>query len=176
MNILSIQSHVSYGHVGNSAAVFPLQRLGHEVWPVYTVNFSNHTGYGQWGGSAIAATEVAAIIDAMDARGALARVDAVLSGYQGSAEIADVILSTVARIKAHTDLPICVGFGVKTAEHARLIGASADGVVVGTAIVNRVAGSLDAHGKATANTIEETISLVRELSDGVRAARAIAAE
>ena len=100
MNILSIQSHVSYGHVGNSAAVFPLQRLGHEVWPVYTVNFSNHTGYGQWGGSAIAATEVAAIIDAMDARGALARVDAVLSGYQGSAEIADVILSTVARIKA----------------------------------------------------------------------------
>ncbi|MFV0679498.1 pyridoxal kinase PdxY [Ottowia sp.] len=99
MHILSIQSHVSYGHVGNSAAVFPLQRLGHEVWPVHTVNFSNHTGYGAWGGSAIAATEVAAIVNAMDARGALARVDAVLSGYQGSAEIADVILNTVARIK-----------------------------------------------------------------------------
>ena len=100
MNILSIQSHVSYGHVGNSAAVFPLQRLGHEVWPVHTVNFSNHTGYGQWGGSAIAAAEVAAIVDAMDARGALAKVDAVLSGYQGGADIADVILRTVARVKA----------------------------------------------------------------------------
>ena len=101
VNILSIQSHVSYGHVGNSAAVFPLQRLGHEVWPVYTVNFSNHTGYGSWGGSAIAASEVAAIVDALDARGALAQVDVVLSGYQGSPDIADVILNAVARVKAH---------------------------------------------------------------------------
>ena len=100
MNILSIQSHVSYGHVGNSAAVFPLQRLGHEVWPVYTVNFSNHTGYGQWGGSPIPATEVTAIIDAMEQRGALAQVDVVLSGYQGGADIAGVILETVRRVKA----------------------------------------------------------------------------
>ena len=46
MNLLSIQSHVAYGHVGNSAAVFPLQRIGVEVWPVDTVQFSNHTGYG----------------------------------------------------------------------------------------------------------------------------------
>lgn len=100
MHILSIQSHVSYGHVGNSAAVFPLQRLGHVVWPVYTVNFSNHTGYGQWGGSPIPATEVMAIVDAMEQRGALAQVDVVLSGYQGGADIADAILSTVARVKA----------------------------------------------------------------------------
>ena len=50
MNILSIQSHVAYGHVGNSAAVFPLQRLGVEVWPIHTVQFSNHTGYGNWHG------------------------------------------------------------------------------------------------------------------------------
>ena len=96
MNILSIQSHVSYGHVGNSAAVFPLQRLGHEVWPVYTVNFSNHTGYGQWGGS----SEVTAIISAMEQRGALAQVDVVLSGYQGGTDIADAILDAVARVKA----------------------------------------------------------------------------
>ena len=48
MNILSIQSHVAYGHVGNAAAVFPLQRLGIEVWPIHTVQFSNHTGYGAW--------------------------------------------------------------------------------------------------------------------------------
>lgn len=99
MNILSIQSHVSYGHVGNSAAVFPLQRLGHEVWPVYTVNFSNHTGYGAWGGSPIAASEVSAIVHAMEQRGALAKVDVVLSGYQGGADIADAILDTVARVK-----------------------------------------------------------------------------
>ena len=100
MNILSIQSHVSYGHVGNSAAVFPLQRLGHEVWPVYTVNYSNHTGYGQWGGSPIPAQEVRAIVDAMDQRGALGQVDVVLSGYQGGSDIADAILETVARVKA----------------------------------------------------------------------------
>ena len=50
VKILSIQSSVAYGHVGNSAAVFPLQRLGHEVWPVNTVHFSNHTGYGAWRG------------------------------------------------------------------------------------------------------------------------------
>jgi len=100
MNILSIQSHVSYGHVGNSAAVFPLQRLGHEVWPVYTVNFSNHTGYGQWGGSPIPASEVTHIVHAMEKRGALAQVDVVLSGYQGGTDIADAILDTVARVKA----------------------------------------------------------------------------
>lgn len=100
MNILSIQSHVSYGHVGNSAAVFPLQRLGHEVWPIYTVNFSNHTGYGDWGGSPIPASEVTAIVDAMEKRGALAKVDVVLSGYQGGTDIADAILDAVARVKA----------------------------------------------------------------------------
>ena len=56
MKVLSIQSSVAYGHVGNSAAVFPLQRLGHEVWPVHTVNFSNHTGYGAWRGPLIPPT------------------------------------------------------------------------------------------------------------------------
>ena len=55
MRFLSIQSSVAYGHVGNSAATFPLQRLGHEVWPVHTVVFSNHTGYGAWRGPLLAA-------------------------------------------------------------------------------------------------------------------------
>ena len=100
MKILSIQSHVSYGHVGNSAAVFPLQRRGHEVWPVLTVNYSNHTGYGDWGGPIIAPEDVRAVIDGIDRREALARVDAVLSGYQGGAGIADVIIDTVKRVKA----------------------------------------------------------------------------
>ncbi len=62
MKILSIQSSVAYGHVGNSAAVFPLQRLGHEVWPVLTVHFSNHTGYGEWRGPLLAPTDVADVI------------------------------------------------------------------------------------------------------------------
>jgi len=100
VNILSIQSSVAYGHVGNSAAVFPLQRLGHEVWPVYTVNFSNHTGYGAWRGPMIPASEVAEIITGIEERGVLGEVDAVLSGYQGGAEIADVIIDAVAKVKA----------------------------------------------------------------------------
>ncbi|MDQ0457964.1 tryptophan synthase subunit alpha [Rhizobium paknamense] len=84
--------------------------------------------------------------------------------------------AAVQRIKAHTDLPICVGFGVKTAEHARLIGSSADGVVVGTAIVNQVALSLDKEDKATADTVQAVVTLVRGLASGVRDARLAAAE
>ncbi len=100
MKVLSIQSHVAYGHVGNSAAVFPLQRLGHEVWPVLTVNFSNHTGYGAWRGPLIPADDVREVITGIEERGALAGCDAVLSGYQGSPEIADVIADAVSRVKA----------------------------------------------------------------------------
>ncbi len=98
--MLSIQSHVAYGHVGNSAAVFPLQRLGHEVWPVLTVNFSNHTGYGSWRGPLIPADDVREVITGIEERGVFAGCDAVLSGYQGSPEIADVIADAVARVKA----------------------------------------------------------------------------
>jgi pyridoxine kinase len=99
MRVLSIQSAVAFGHVGNSAAVFPLQRIGHEVWPVHTVLFSNHTGYGAWRGPVIAGTDVHEVIVGMEDRGALAQVDLVLSGYQGSPEIADVILDAVDRVK-----------------------------------------------------------------------------
>ena len=99
MNILSIQSAVAYGHVGNSAAVFPLQRIGHEVWPVYTVNFSNHTGYGAWRGPMIPAADVADVIAGIDERGVLGQVDAVLSGYQGGDDIAGVIIDAVTRVK-----------------------------------------------------------------------------
>ncbi|MFT3801147.1 MAG: pyridoxal kinase PdxY [Burkholderiaceae bacterium] len=97
--ILSIQSAVAYGHVGNSAAVFPLQRIGVEVFPVYTVNFSNHTGYGAWRGPLIPPTDVAEVIVGIEERGAFGSIDAVLSGYQGSAGIADVIIDAVARVK-----------------------------------------------------------------------------
>lgn len=100
MKILSIQSSVAYGHVGNSAAVFPLQRLGHEVWPVFTVHFSNHTGYGAWRGPLLAPDDVAAVITGISERGVLDQCDAVLSGYQGGAGIAAVILDAVAQVKA----------------------------------------------------------------------------
>ena len=99
-NILSIQSAVAYGHVGNSAAVFPLQRIGHEVWPVYTVNYSNHTGYGAWGGPIIPAEDVAAVLAGVKDRGAFSLIDGILTGYQASPEIADVIVGTVRDIKA----------------------------------------------------------------------------
>ncbi len=100
MKILSIQSAVAYGHVGNSAAVFPLQRIGVEVYPVYTVNFSNHTGYGAWRGPLISPQDVADVITGIEERGAFADIDVVLSGYQGGEGIADVILDAVARVKA----------------------------------------------------------------------------
>ena len=101
MNILSIQSSVAYGHVGNSAAVFPLQRMGFEVWPVNTVHFSNHTGYGQWRGSVLPADDVAGIVRGVEDRGALPRCDAVLSGYMGDASLGEVIVGAVARVQRH---------------------------------------------------------------------------
>jgi pyridoxine kinase len=100
MKVLSIQSAVAYGHVGNSAAVFPLQRIGVEVLPVYTVNFSNHTGYGAWRGPMIAPDDVREVITGIEERGVLPQIDVVLSGYQGGEGIADVIVETVARVKA----------------------------------------------------------------------------
>ena len=99
MRILSIQSSVAYGHVGNSAATFPLQRLGHDVWPVLTVHFSNHTGYGSWRGQVLDPTVVSDVIEGINDLGLLASVDAVLTGYQGSPGVAEVVLGTVERIR-----------------------------------------------------------------------------
>ena len=100
MKILSIQSHVAYGHAGNSAAVFPLQRLGHDVYPVLTVTFSNHTGYGATRGPLIAPADVAEVINGVQERGAFPTIDAVLSGYQGAEAVGEVVLDAVARVKA----------------------------------------------------------------------------
>ncbi|MEA1261812.1 pyridoxal kinase PdxY [Microbacterium maritypicum] len=100
MKILSIQSAVAFGHVGNSAAVFPLQRIGVEVLPVYTVNFSNHTGYGAWRGPMIAPDDVREVITGIEERGVFGQIDAVLSGYQGGEGIGDVIIDAVARVKS----------------------------------------------------------------------------
>ena len=100
MNILSIQSWVSYGHVGNASAVFPLQRLGCEVWSINTVQFSNHTGYGHWTGQVYTGEAVRDLVDGIAARGVLPRCDAVLSGYLGDAAIGEAILHAVERVRA----------------------------------------------------------------------------
>ncbi len=100
MAILSIQSSVAYGHVGNAVAVFALQRLGFEVWPVNTVAYSNHPGYGNWRGRVADTSEVAALIEGIAGRGALAGCQAVLGGYLGAAETGPVVLDAAAAVKA----------------------------------------------------------------------------
>lgn len=100
MNILSIQSHVAYGHVGNSAAVFPLQRLGCEVWPIHTVQFSNHTGYGAWKGRVLDPQMIREVMEGITERGVIGSCDGVLSGYMGSHETGAAILDAVAAVKA----------------------------------------------------------------------------
>lgn len=100
MNVLSIQSTVTYGRVGNRAAVFVLERLGHEVWPIDTVAFSNHPAHGGFRGRVVPATEVRELIDGLAARGVLGRVDAVLSGYLGDAATGAVVADVVRRVRA----------------------------------------------------------------------------
>ncbi|MCH8925190.1 MAG: pyridoxal kinase PdxY [Proteobacteria bacterium] len=100
MNILSIQSHVTYGHVGNSAAVFPLQRLGFEVWPLHTVQFSNHAGYDGFTGRVFPAEHLREVVEGLAARGVLGACDGVLSGYLGGAEAGAAVLEAVDRVKA----------------------------------------------------------------------------
>lgn len=100
MRILSIQSSVAYGHAGNSAAVFPLQRLGHDVVAVHTVHFSNHTGYGATRGPLHTPAEVAAVLEGVAERGVLPTVDAVLTGYLGDPAMGAVVLAGVDAVKA----------------------------------------------------------------------------
>ncbi|MGL4636085.1 MAG: pyridoxal kinase PdxY [Beijerinckiaceae bacterium] len=100
MNILSIQSHVAYGHVGNASAVFPMQRLGVEVWPVHTVQFSNHPGYGDWKGRVYDGQMIDELVEGIADRGVLPVCDGVLSGYIGSADIGHAIIAAVKKVKA----------------------------------------------------------------------------
>lgn len=100
MNILSIQSHVAYGHAGNAAAVFPMQRLGVEVWPVHTVQFSNHTGYGDWKGRVFDGPAVEEIVEGIADRGVLADCDGVISGYMGSSDIGNAVIHAAEAVRA----------------------------------------------------------------------------
>ncbi len=98
--LLTVQSHVVYGHVGNSAAVFPLQRLGCEVWPIHTVQFSSHAGYPGWRGRVFDAALIDECVAGLQAIGVLARCDGVISGYLGKAEIGEAALRAYASVKA----------------------------------------------------------------------------
>lgn len=107
--IISIQSHVVFGHAGNSSAVFPLQRMGVEVWPIHTVQFSNHTQYQQgWTGHAFSANHIEELINGIDNIGKLNDCQAVLSGYQGSAEQCQAIVNAVNQVKARNKNAIYV--------------------------------------------------------------------
>lgn len=100
-HLLSIQSHVAFGHVGNSAAVFPLQRLGFDVAALNTVQFSNHTGYGEFTGDIFSPAHLRDVLDGMEARGALAKMEALLSGYLGDEHTGAVVLEALQRIKRY---------------------------------------------------------------------------
>ncbi|AGB82359.1 pyridoxal kinase [Serratia sp. FGI94] len=98
-NILSIQSHVVFGHAGNSAAEFPMRRMGVNVWPLNTVQFSNHTQYGRWTGCVMPASHLSEIAQGIADIDQLQRCDAVLSGYIGSPEQGGHILDIVRQVK-----------------------------------------------------------------------------
>ena len=100
MPVLSIQSHVAFGHVGNAAAVFPLQRLGFEVWPVHTLQFSNHAGYPDWRGRVFGAAHVGEVIEGIERRGVFPDCAAVLSGYMGEAALGACVLEAAGRVRA----------------------------------------------------------------------------
>lgn len=98
--VLSIQSHVAMGCVGNRAATFALQRLGCEVIAVNTVQFSNHTGYGAWRGEVFSPQHIADVLEGVAERGALPTCQAVLSGYMGDATLGQAVLDAVAKVKS----------------------------------------------------------------------------
>jgi pyridoxine kinase len=95
--ILSIQSHVVYGHVGNSAVAFALQRLGREVWPLDTVQFSSHAGYPGWRGEVFSPALIESCVAGLEAIGVLSRCEGVVTGYLGQVETAEAALAAVAR-------------------------------------------------------------------------------
>ena len=101
MPVLSIQSHVVYGHAGNSAAVFPLQRFGHDVWAINTVEFSNHTGYKAWRGQALSPNLMEDLVLGLEERDVLKHCKAVLSGYLGDPVMGRAIIAAVKKVRSH---------------------------------------------------------------------------
>ena len=99
MGILSIQSHVVYGYVGNKAATYPLQAMGYDVWPINTVQFSSHTGYDNWKGEVFSREHIRDVIKGIEALGMVSKCQAILSGYMGSHDTCLEVLDIVTRFK-----------------------------------------------------------------------------
>ncbi|MFU2079720.1 pyridoxal kinase PdxY [Avibacterium endocarditidis] len=99
-HLLSIQSHVVYGYAGNKSATFPMQLLGIDVWALNTVQFSNHTQYGQWTGMVMPPAQIGEIVQGIDNIGQLHQCDAVISGYIGAAEQVEEIINAVQKVKS----------------------------------------------------------------------------
>lgn len=109
MNILSLQSSVAYGHVGNGAARAVLTLLGHEVWAIDTVSFSNHPGYGRFRGRVTPPGEIAELLAGLEELGLFDRVDAVLTGYLGDAANGPLISGVIDRVRtARPDVTVLV--------------------------------------------------------------------
>ncbi|WMN80214.1 pyridoxal kinase PdxY [Vibrio parahaemolyticus] len=109
-SILSIQSHVVYGHAGNSSAVFPIQRMGIDAWPIHTVQYSNHTQYEQgWKGQKFCSDDVRTLLDGLDNINKLGECGAVLSGYQGSPDQCKAVADVVRSVKEsnHNAIYVC---------------------------------------------------------------------
>jgi pyridoxine kinase len=163
-NVLSIQPHVVFGHAGNSAAVFPMQRLGVNVWPLETMQFSNHMQYGHWAGSAIDAPQMAELVEGIGTIGMLRRCDAVLSGYLGSTSQIDAVVEIVRTVKAtnpgawHFATPV-IGAGAGSSVDEYLlekIPEIADGLAPTHDALQKLAGR-------TIETVDEAVAACREL-------------
>lgn len=103
MGILSIQSHVVYGYVGNKAATYPLQSMGYDVWPINTVQFSRHTGYKKWEGKVFTQDHIYSLLKGVEDAGLVGKCEAVLSGYMGAPETCETVLDYVSRFKFYND-------------------------------------------------------------------------
>jgi pyridoxine kinase len=171
MPVLSIQSHVVYGHAGNSAAVFPLQRLGHEVWAINTVEFSNHTGYKAWQGEALSPALVESLVLGLEERDVLKHCNAVLSGYLGDPATGRAIIAAVKKVRSHApDALYCCdpvmgdvgrGFYVKP----EIPGIFKDEVIPLADIVTPNQFELNALTGINAETLEDVLEGVKRLHD-----------
>jgi pyridoxine kinase len=166
--LLSIQSHVVYGHVGNSAVAFPLQRLGAEVLPLNTVQFSSHAGYPGWRGRVFDAVAIDECVAGLVNVGALARCDGVLSGYLGKAEVGEAMLRAVAAVRtANPAAAYCCD---------PVIGDVGRGIYVETGVAEFFAKrALPAATVVTPNAFELSFVTGLAVDDVVGARRAIAA-
>lgn len=163
-NVLSIQPHVVFGHAGNSAAVFPMQRLGLNVWPLETMQFSNHMQYGHWAGSAIDGPQMSALVEGIGTIGVLRRCDAVLSGYLGSTAHIEAVVDIVRTVKAtnphawHFATPVIgAGAGASVDEYLlRMIPEAADGLAPTHDALQKLVGR-------TIETVDEAVVACREI-------------